>query len=215
MQHVSGAAMPTCLFNAIRDFANRRLGYKDKLPDIFFTAFISEYHRDTRKRFRKGKGNDEMKPPLKKGRAKVVVESLFVTCKEFWGSEYVEHHASLVAASHLLNANTVSTESVSIANSLLNKYVTQVPELYHPNYLTMNFHLLLYLSHETTVLEPGWSYSCFPLESLNGEILKLVHGTRWAEKQIATSIEACLGLPDVVSKLQESETKNRDRYLTP
>ncbi|KAE8740480.1 hypothetical protein FOCC_FOCC014008 [Frankliniella occidentalis] len=120
---------------------------------------------------------------------------------------YLKHHGSLVAASHLLNANTVTSQSLDIAGSLLKKYVSQYSDFYDPNQMTMNVHLLLHLPQTVANLGPAWVSSCFPLESINGVILKLVHGTRWAEKQIATSVQLVLNLPELVSELPDSSSK--------
>ncbi|KAK3924797.1 Solute carrier family 12 member 4 [Frankliniella fusca] len=120
---------------------------------------------------------------------------------------YLLHHGSLVAAAHLLNANEVPYESLTVAENLLKKYVAQFSDFYHPDYLTINIHLLLHLHSVVVNQGAAWVYTCFPLESLNGVILSLVHGTRWAEQQIATSVQTCLALPEIVSKLPESEAK--------
>ncbi|KAE8739423.1 hypothetical protein FOCC_FOCC015081 [Frankliniella occidentalis] len=132
---------------------------------------------------------------------------------------YLRHHGSLVAAAHLLNANEVSSESLTVAENLLKKYVSQFSDFYDPNHMTINIHLLLHLASVVANQGAAWVYTCFPLESLNGVILSLVHGTRWADRQIATSVQTCLALPEIVAKLPESEAKqfcskvlNRRKY---
>ncbi|KAK3922348.1 Colanic acid biosynthesis protein WcaM [Frankliniella fusca] len=120
---------------------------------------------------------------------------------------YLNHHASLVAASQLLNSDTVSEVNLNTAKILLEKYVQYVADLYDPNVLTINFHLLVHLADKVQALGPLWVNSCFPLESINGIILSLVHGTRWAERQIASSMQICLGLPEIIKNLPESTTK--------
>ncbi|KAK3920760.1 Procathepsin L [Frankliniella fusca] len=120
---------------------------------------------------------------------------------------YLNHHASLVAASQLLNSDTVSEVNLNTAKILLEKYVQYVADLYDPNVLTINFHLLVHLADKVQALGPLWVNSCFPLESINGIILSLVHGTRWAERQIASSMQICLGLPEIIKNLPESTAK--------
>lgn len=122
-------------------------------------------------------------------------------------SNYMKHHATLVAAIQLLSADTVSSSDISTARVLLNEYVAQYPDFYHPYFMTINVHLLLHLPDLVEKLGPLWVFTCFPLEALNGEILNLVHGTRWAEKQIASSVQLTLGLPDIVENLKESRAK--------
>lgn len=49
--------------------------------------------------------------------------------------------------------------------------------------------------------------SCFALENLNGEILNLVHGTRFAEKQIARMLHRFFNLPTIVKNLDDGIPK--------
>lgn len=122
-------------------------------------------------------------------------------------SNYMEHLSSLVAAVQLLGADEVSNESIGVARSLLKKFIAQFPDFYDAKYLTINFHLLLHLCDMVEDLGPTWSFTCFPLEALNAVILNLVHGTRWAEKQIATSVQTVLSLPELIKSLPESKVK--------
>ena len=48
---------------------------------------------------------------------------------------------------------------------------------------TMNVHLR-HLVWQVRNWGPLWSYSCFPFESVNGEIRKLFHGTRDMSEQV-------------------------------
>ncbi|KAE8743371.1 hypothetical protein FOCC_FOCC011023 [Frankliniella occidentalis] len=121
--------------------------------------------------------------------------------------KYLQHHATLVAAVQLLSADVVSLSDIATARDLLTEYVAQYADFYHQYFMTINVHLLLHLPDLVMHLGPLWVYSCFPLEGLNGQILNLVHGTRWAEKQIASSVQLTLGLPDLVATLKESAAK--------
>lgn len=133
---------------------------------------------------------------------------------------YLVHHSTLVAAVQLLSADVVPNSSIYTARQLLAKYVDQFSDFYDPNYLTINFHLILHLADLVELLGPMWVFTCFPLENLNGIILSLVHGTRWAEMQIASSIQTCLALPTLIADLSdESKAKqfcvsvvNRRKY---
>lgn len=125
----------------------------------------------------------------------------------FLSISYMKHHATLVAAIQLLSANEVPPCNIATARVLLHEYVAQYPDFYHPYFMTMNLHLILHLPDIVERLGPLWVFTCFPLEALNGEILDLVHGTRWAEKQIASSVQLTLGLPDIVENLKESRAK--------
>ena len=124
--------------------------------------------------------------------------------KKILPESYFIHHATLVAAVQLLSADIVSNESLSIAKELLTRYIDQFADFYDPGYMTINFHLLLHLAEIVEALGPMWVFTCFPLEHLNGVILSLVHGTRWAERQIASSIQTCLSLPTFIADLPDN-----------
>ncbi|KAK3922756.1 UDP-N-acetylmuramoyl-L-alanyl-D-glutamate--2,6-diaminopimelate ligase [Frankliniella fusca] len=121
---------------------------------------------------------------------------------------YFHHFCTLVAAIQLLSSDVVTEEDIVQAERLLNVYVSQLADFYSVNILTMNFHLLLHLPEVVRDLGPTWVYTCFPLENLNGIVLNLVHGTRWADRQIATSVQTCLGLPNIVRNMSDSLPKN-------
>lgn len=48
----------------------------------------------------------------------------------------------------------------------------------------MNVHLLRHLVLHVKHWGPLWAYSCFPFESLNGDIKKFFHGTRNMSEQV-------------------------------
>ncbi|KAK3926327.1 7-cyano-7-deazaguanine synthase [Frankliniella fusca] len=56
-------------------------------------------------------------------------------------------------------------------------------------------------------LGPLWVTSCFPQESINGEIIKMIHGTRFVERQIASSLHVSLSLPQIISGMKDSAAK--------
>lgn len=115
------------------------------------------------------------------------------------------HFNTLVAAVQLLNAENVTSAMQEKAGKLLHKYVAYFEDLYDRAYMTLSIHLLLHLMDLVKDCGPLWVTSCFPLESINGIIMKLVHGTRYAELQIASSLNTCLGLPDLVTNLGDGE----------
>lgn len=131
--------------------------------------------------------------------------------KQVMPPRYLE---TAVAAIQLLNADSVPRESVALSKQLLEAYIAQFSDFYSPKYLTMNFYLILHLYEIVLDLGPLWVSACFLLEAINGIILNLVHGTRWAERQIAASLQICLGLPDIVANLRQSPSKTFCEKLT-
>jgi hypothetical protein len=73
--------------------------------------------------------------------------------------------------------------------------------------MTLTVHLLLHLVELVKEIGPMWLTGCFEKEGVNGEILNLVHGSRYPETQIASSLQMCLGLEDLVNNLKDSDAK--------
>lgn len=49
---------------------------------------------------------------------------------------------------------------------------------------TMNVHLLRHLTHYVRLYGPLWTHSCFWFESMNGQLLRLKHGTHHTSLQV-------------------------------
>ncbi|KAE8741793.1 hypothetical protein FOCC_FOCC012682 [Frankliniella occidentalis] len=96
--------------------------------------------------------------------------------------------ADLPARSAMLNSiahnECVSEESVKLAKDLIDKFLSFFEDMYGQNYLTLNFHLLHHLGQ------------------------MMVHGTRFPESQIASSLNVCLALPEIVNNLKDSKSKD-------
>jgi hypothetical protein len=48
----------------------------------------------------------------------------------------------------------------------------------------MNTHLLRHIPGVVRLWGPLWGFSCFWYESLNGELKKFIHGTRYINTQV-------------------------------
>ncbi len=70
--------------------------------------------------------------------------------------------------------------------------------MYGSRYQCLNLHSLLHLPDVVRDLGPLWAHSCFAFESLNGDMLKLIHGTRYIELQIASAINVMQVLPSIL-----------------
>lgn len=120
---------------------------------------------------------------------------------------YWNHLCKIVSALSMLSKNSVSPEEIDIAEELLHSYVSEFQDLYGVRYLGLNLHQLLHIPLVVRNLGPSWVYSCFFYESLNGQLLQLVHGTRHAALQMSSSASACMNLTVNISKLADGETK--------
>ncbi|KAJ8671106.1 hypothetical protein QAD02_002365 [Eretmocerus hayati] len=101
---------------------------------------------------------------------------------------YFNHHTLLVYGLYLLNQESISTQMIDLAEKLLNEYVSQFGLLYGDDHMNCNLHLLLHLPEIVRCFGPLWVVSCFPFENMNGVLKKLVHGTKYAETQICSSV---------------------------
>lgn len=120
---------------------------------------------------------------------------------------YWEHHCKIVSALTLLSQNSISEEQINTAEELIHSYVSDFANLYNLRYLGLNLHQLLHLCSVIRNLGPSWVYSCFFYESLNGLLLKLIHGTRYAALQVTSAASACLNLSLDINNMPEGETK--------
>ena len=91
---------------------------------------------------------------------------------------------------------------------LLNYFVFMMEPLYGARYMTLNTHSLLHLPKCVKDLGPLWAYSCFAFESLNGQLLKLFHGTQAVEMQIVAAINSHQLLPNLLDQLPNHVKEN-------
>lgn len=105
--------------------------------------------------------------------------------KQFLRTEYFKHYLKLVIALSYLNASSISEEMIDTAKNLLMQFVQDFEHLYGIEFCSINIHLLLHLVDCVRELGPLWAYACFPLEDLNGQILKNIHGTRYVDSQVS------------------------------
>lgn len=59
--------------------------------------------------------------------------------------------------------------------------------MYGLRYCSINIHLLIHLPDSVKNLGPLWAHTCYESEDLNGQILKLFHGTWHIDSQLARS----------------------------
>ncbi|KAF4526479.1 hypothetical protein B566_EDAN013579, partial [Ephemera danica] len=78
---------------------------------------------------------------------------------------------------------------------LLKKYVRCYETLYGERHMSSNVHALLHLADCVEQTGPLWVCSCFPLEDLNGKMIRFVTLTRSAELQIHESFETLKKIP--------------------
>ncbi|KAK3910720.1 Histone-lysine N-methyltransferase, H3 lysine-4 specific [Frankliniella fusca] len=120
---------------------------------------------------------------------------------------YWLHHSKLVSAISLLCQESVSQGQINSAEEQLHSYVSDFQLLYGVRHVGLNLHQLLHLCDVVRNLGPAWVYSCFFYESLNGDLSKLVHGTRHAALQISSSSSVFMNLRVMVNEMDNSDAK--------
>lgn len=99
-------------------------------------------------------------------------------------SRFLKHFSKLVQAIFLLLKSNIYPQELNDADVLMLEFVWGVQDLYGEEHMTSNVHTLLHLAKSVKLWGPLWAHSAFVFESANGEILKLVQGTRGAATQI-------------------------------
>ncbi|XP_045913156.1 uncharacterized protein LOC123975596 [Micropterus dolomieu] len=98
--------------------------------------------------------------------------------------KYTKHLSLLVSAVYLLLQEEVSFEEVNKADEMLLEFVIRFQALFGETAMTSNVHLLTHLAKSVKLLGTLRAHSAFVFESANGNLLKLVHGTKDVPKQI-------------------------------
>lgn len=132
----------------------------------------------------------------------------------FLGEEYFQHYLLLVEATFLLLQDSISPEELTKSERLFQHFCLMLGRLYHPRYELINVHSLLHLPELVRDLGPLYCYSLFGFEGLNGNLLKLVHGTQQAQMQIVNSVSVMQKLPEMAYSCLKEGTEAHDLYCS-
>uniref|UniRef100_A0A7M5XKF2 Transposase domain-containing protein n=4 Tax=Clytia hemisphaerica TaxID=252671 RepID=A0A7M5XKF2_9CNID len=117
---------------------------------------------------------------------------------------YWNHLALLVEATHILLGEKISKTDLEWANDCLQLFYKYFSEFYERRKSGLNIHNLIHLPLYVEYWGPLWAYSCFGFESLNGSIIKQVHGTKNGSTQIIKTFNA---LKAIHIMMQSQNTK--------
>lgn len=92
---------------------------------------------------------------------------------------------------------------------MLYQYCSDFEAIYGRQHKTANLLAHLHAAECVRNLGPLWTSSCFPFENLNGLILKLVHGTQYAQLQITNTASLILNVPKLLYKLRDETDVSR------
>ncbi|XP_073724631.1 uncharacterized protein [Misgurnus anguillicaudatus] len=127
-----------------------------------------------------------------------VLNGLLQTC-------YIKHLSLLVSAVFLLLKEQVSFQDVNLADEMLLEFVVRFQLLYGEASMTFNVHLLTHLAKSVKLWGPLWAHSAFVFENANGELLKLVHGTKCVALQIVNRFLSHSAIPHFTANYTISE----------
>lgn len=140
--------------------------------------------------------------------------SIFVL-KGIMPDDYFLHHCKLVSGLSLLCQDSISMDQIQAATGLLTEYVATFSRMYGQRFLGINVHQMLHLPEVVIDLGPAWVYSTFFLESLNGVLGKLFHGSRHVATQICCSVKLFMEMPILIEALpDDSVVKHFCRTVT-
>ncbi|XP_072145531.1 uncharacterized protein [Dermacentor andersoni] len=92
------------------------------------------------------------------------------------------------------------------------EFVREYEDLYGIAHMTYNAHLLLHLVASVEVWGPLWNYSAYAFEGMNGQLVQLVNGTRYAGWQVVEKFYFLSHLPiiwDKCSHFEDAQSKHR------
>ena len=112
---------------------------------------------------------------------------------------YYDHFMLFSEALFTLCLTNITQSQITYAEKLLLHFCIKFLNLYCERYQTANLHSLLHMAEDVRNLGPLWTHSTFPFESLNGELLKLFHGTQNIVFQIVSAVNISRALP-ILSK---------------
>ena len=128
-------------------------------------------------------------------------------------SEYLAHHMLLVESVFTLLQNSITVTVVKKAEAMIIKhYCFKMHVYYTEQCMTANVHHLLHLPHVVAKFASLFVYSCFPFESMNGNLLRLIKGTQHVDQQIIEAIGIRQKLPQIVEGQLVSGTEEDALY---
>jgi len=123
-------------------------------------------------------------------------------------ADYFEHYLRLVVAIKLLSSDVITDFMIQVAQDLLRRFVREFQDMYGIQFCSINIHVLLHLGNCVKKLGPLWAYTCYEYEDLNGQLLKLIHGTRHIDTQLANSQNQFIKMIRILELLQNINIKN-------
>lgn len=127
---------------------------------------------------------------------------------------YFEHYCLLVEGIFLLSSECVTQAEINKSEKLLQHFCYMFEVLYGKRHMSANMHQVLHLADCVRDLGPLWVYSCFKFEDLNGQLVKMFHGTKNPEIQICNTLSTLVNLPSILLDLPSKGHLIFDNFLS-
>lgn len=122
-------------------------------------------------------------------------------------NQYFEHYLRLMVAMYILSADVILIDMIDVANDLLLRFVQEYGQLYGERHMSINLHSLLHLPECVRQTGPLWAHTCYEYEDLSGQMLNLVHGTRYIGSRIANGHGHLLKMMRNLKKVQNDNVR--------
>ncbi|CAD6222033.1 GSCOCG00005298001-RA-CDS [Cotesia congregata] len=122
--------------------------------------------------------------------------------------DYFQHLLKLIIGLFILSCDVISDAMIEVARDLLNCFVRNFEQLYGLRYCSINTHLLIHLPDSVRTLGPLWAHTCYESEDLNGQLLKLFHGTWHIDTQLTRSQTQFLTMTRLIDLSQNENVRH-------
>lgn len=123
-------------------------------------------------------------------------------------AKYLKHFANLSEAVHLLLGDCISEPDLVRAETLLDAFYRDFPQLYGEESCGLNVHNVgAHLVFYVRLWGPIFAWSCLGFEDWNAVILQAVHGTGDVTRQILSHVNARLQLKSVFVAMPKCSAK--------
>ena len=123
--------------------------------------------------------------------------------------QFYNHWLLLVFAVYHMLTKPVRRADLSACNMALLNFIALVPELYGPEHVSFNVHLLSHLVHSVEHWGPLWASSAFVFEDANGQLLKWFHGSNAVSRQIFKSYIASTHLRPLAERYVQASSSEK------
>ncbi|CAN7999346.1 unnamed protein product [Ixodes hexagonus] len=113
---------------------------------------------------------------------------------------YYKNWMKFVQIMHFLLMELVPLDQLSQVGKNMTSFLKEYETLYGTQHITYNAHLLLHLVDSVREWGPLWNYSTYSFENMNGQIVRFVNGTRFAQWQIVEKFLIMSALPKLCRK---------------